>query len=97
MKNAAKRVPLRRVTEIAPSNHGGAVLIMYTAVLTTAGFIAPAAMGYSLQNAFTAAAGFRESFIVVGVVTLIGVRWINPKADREPLAKWASEESAATV
>jgi len=25
------------------------------------------------------------------------VRWINPKADREPLAKWASEESAATV
>lgn len=89
------------MTEITPSKRRGAMLTMYTAVLTTAGFIASAAMGYSLQNAFTAADGFRQGFVIVGVVTLIGgllgVWLINPKADRERLAKWASEHGAVAA
>jgi MFS family permease len=83
------------VSEITPSKRRGAVITMYTALLTTAGFIAPAAMGYSLQAAATAADGFRQGFVIVGLVTLIGgllgLWLINPKADRERLAKSAHE------
>ena len=38
------------VTEITPTKRRGAVMTMYTALLTIAGFIAPAAMGYSLEG-----------------------------------------------
>jgi MFS family permease len=83
------------LSEITPSKRRGAVITMYTALLTTAGFIAPAAMGYSLQAAATPADGFREGFVIVGIVTLIGgllgVWLINPKADRERLAKSVAE------
>ena len=86
------------VTEITPSKRRGAVMTIYTAILTTAGFIAPAAMGYSLQNAVSAPDGFRDGFLVVGAVTLIGgligIWLINPKADRERLAAWARQETA---
>ncbi len=79
------------LSEITPSKRRGAVITMYTALLTTAGFIAPAAMGYSLQAAVTPADGFREGFVIVGIVTLIGgllgLWLIDPKADRERLAK----------
>jgi len=40
--------------------------------LTTAGFIAPAAMGYSLQFAANSAAGFQQGFLIVGAITAIG-------------------------
>jgi hypothetical protein len=59
-------------------------------------FIAPAAMGYSLEGV-PAADGFREGFLIVGAVTMIGgllgLWLINPKADRERLARCA--QSAA--
>ena len=77
------------VTEITPTKRRGAVMTMYTGLLTIAGFIAPAAMGYSLEGV-PAADGFRQGFLIVGAVTLIGGLlgpWlINPKADRERLA-----------
>lgn len=79
------------VAEIIPTRRRGAVLTIYTALLTTAGFIAPAAMGYSLEGAVTPNAGFTQGFILVGVITaiggLLGVFLINPKADRERLAR----------
>ena len=84
------------VTEITPTKRRGAVMTMHTALLTIAGFIAPAAMGYSLEGV-PAADGFREGFLIVGAVTMIGgllgLWLINPKADRERLARCA--QSAA--
>jgi MFS transporter, ACS family, D-galactonate transporter len=84
------------VTEITPTKRRGAVMTMYTAPLTIDGFIAPAAMGYSLEGV-PAADGFREGFLIVGAVTMIegllGLWLINPKADRERLARCA--QSAA--
>ena len=48
-------------------------------------------MGYSLEGAVTPNAGFTQGFILVGVITaiggLLGVFLINPKADRERLAR----------
>ena len=83
------------VSEIVPSIRRGAVMTMYTALLTTAGFIAPAAMGYSLQLAANSADGFQQGFLIVGAVTaiggLLGVWLIDPKADRERLARCATE------
>ena len=87
------------LSEITPSKRRGAVITIYTALLTTAGFIAPAAMGYSLQAALTPADGFRQGFIIVGLVTLaggaLGLWLINPKADRERLARPAQEPALA--
>lgn len=89
------------VSEITPSGRRGAVITMYTAILTTAGFIAPAAMGYSLQAALSPADGFRQGFIIVGLVTLIGgvlgLWLINPRADRERLAKSVGEPALAAA
>jgi len=83
------------LSEITPSKRRGAVITMYTAILTTAGFIAPAAMGYSLQAALEPAEGFRQGFVIVGLITLIGGMlglWlINPKADRDRLARSVHE------
>jgi len=58
-------------------------------------------MGYSLQAATTPVDGFREGFVVVGIVTLIGgllgVWLINAKADRERLAKSVAEPKLVAV
>jgi len=89
------------LSEITPSRRRGAVITIYTALLTTAGFIAPAAMGYSLQGALSPVDGFRQGFVIVGVVTLIGGAlglWlINPQADRERLARSVDKPALAAA
>ena len=89
------------LSEITPSKRRGAVITIYTALLTTAGFIAPAAMGYSLQGALSPADGFRQGFVIVGLVTLIGGAFglwlINPQADRARLAKSVQEPALAAA
>jgi MFS family permease len=87
------------VSAVVPSTRRGAVMTVYTALLTSAGFIAPAAMGYSLQAAATPAAGFQQGFWIVGLITaaggLLGLWLIDPKTDRERLVRQASESNIA--
>jgi hypothetical protein len=58
-------------------------------------------MGYSLQAALNPADGFRQGFVIVGLVTVIGGMlglWlINPKADRERLARSVREPNMSVA
>jgi MFS transporter, ACS family, D-galactonate transporter len=78
------------VAEITPVTQRGALLAISTAVMTTAGLIAPYVMGSVVETAPTPLAGFYTGFTICGVVMLtgglVGMALIRPEreAGRSP-------------
>ncbi|HMA89584.1 MAG TPA: MFS transporter [Burkholderiales bacterium] len=74
------------LAEITPASQRGAVLAINSAVGTSAGVIAPYAMGSMIQGAASAAAGYGEGFAICGMVMivggLIGLAFLRPESQR---------------
>jgi len=74
------------LAEITPASQRGAVLAINSAVGTSAGVIAPYAMGSVIQGAASAAAGYGEGFSICGMVMivggLIGLAFLRPESQR---------------
>lgn len=76
--------------EITPPSQRGAMLGIISAIGTSAGVIAPYAMGSLVQGAASAAQGYSTGYSVCGIVTLIGgliaFMFLHPERDRVGLA-----------
>ena len=74
------------IAEIVPGSRRGSVVSIFTGIFTTAGLVSPAVMGYAVQWGETVVEGYRNGFIVLGIVALagglIGLWLINPERDR---------------
>jgi len=76
--------------EITPLRQRGAVLAINTAVSTLGGLVSPAVMGKLVQAGPTIELGYRNGFVLAGIVSLVGgviaLVLINPEADRARFA-----------
>ena len=81
------------VSELTPQKQRAAMLAIVNSVMTSAGVIAPLAMGAVVQNAATPAAGYGRGYVVQGGLLLagglIGLLFIRPERDRQNLARHA--------
>jgi ACS family D-galactonate transporter-like MFS transporter len=81
------------VSELTPQKQRAAMLAIVNSVVTSAGVIAPLAMGAVVQNAATPAAGYGRGYVVQGGLLLagglIGLLFIRPERDRQELARHA--------
>jgi ACS family D-galactonate transporter-like MFS transporter len=81
------------VSELTPQKQRAAMLAIVNSVVTSAGVIAPLAMGAVVQNAATPAAGYGRGYVVQGGLLLmgglIGLLFIRPERDRQLLARHA--------
>jgi MFS transporter, ACS family, D-galactonate transporter len=60
------------VGEITPATQRGALLAIGTAVASSAGLLAPYAMGSVIETATTPLDGFNTGFFMCGVIMLVG-------------------------
>jgi MFS family permease len=78
------------VSELTPQSQRAAMLAIVISIMTSAGVIAPFAMGAVIQNAATPLQGYEQGFVVLGILLLagglIGLLFIRPEADRRRLA-----------
>ena len=78
------------VSELTPQPQRAAMLAIVISIMTSAGVVAPLAMGAAIQNAATRVAGYEQGFVILGglllVGGLIGLFFIRPEADRKRLA-----------
>jgi ACS family D-galactonate transporter-like MFS transporter len=85
------------VSELTPQSQRAAMLAIVTSIVTSAGVIAPLAMGSIIQRAATRMAGYEQGFFILGMLLLagglIGLLFIRPEADRQRLV--ALTKSAA--
>ncbi|MGW2727881.1 MFS transporter [Streptomyces sp. NPDC001494] len=81
-------VAVTSVAELVPGRRRGGALGLMTAVVTTAGLVAPALTGYLVDTQGTA--GYRHAVLLVGVLLLIGgtaaAALIDPARDARRLA-----------
>jgi MFS family permease len=74
------------IAEIVPGSRRGSVVSIFTGIFTTAGLVSPVVMGYAVQWGETVVEGYRDGFILLGLLTLAGGAaglWlINPERDR---------------
>jgi ACS family D-galactonate transporter-like MFS transporter len=81
------------VSELTPHKQRAAMLAIVNSVVTSAGVIAPLAMGAVVQNAATPAAGYQRGYLIQGGLLLagglIGLLFIRPERDRQGLARHA--------
>jgi MFS transporter, ACS family, D-galactonate transporter len=81
------------VSELTPQKQRAAMLAVVNSVMTSAGVIAPLAMGAVVQNAATPAAGYERGYLIAGGLLLlgglIGLLFIRPELDRQALARHA--------
>jgi len=77
------------ISEVTPVSQRGGMLGTNTAFYTTAGLIAPFAMGWILQNAASQAAGFEQGFLVAGLLAIgggaLGLLLLRPESDLKRL------------
>ncbi|GGC59842.1 MFS transporter [Chelatococcus reniformis] len=78
------------VSELTPTSQRGAMLAIGNAAGTMAGVLAPAVMGFMIQDAATPLDGFNRGFVTCGIIMmicgLIGMVFIRPERDRARLA-----------
>lgn len=78
------------VSELTPQAQRAGLLAIATSIYTSAGVVAPWAMGKVIQDAASRQAGYEHGFVILGslliVGGLIGLLFIRPEADRERLA-----------
>ena len=91
------------VSEVAPTAQRGTALLVTYSVITVAGFISPAVVGYVLKAAGpqAVALGYTQAFMVsaaVLVVTgLLGFLFLHPDASRRRLEAAAKGEEASLM
>lgn len=88
------------VSEVAPTRQRGTALLVTYSIITVAGFISPAVMGYALQSAgHDLIAGYVSAFHVTAVVLIVagltGLLLLDPEASRRKL-ETAADQGAAT-
>ena len=78
------------VAEIVPDGQRSAMMSINSALATTGGLVAPALMGWFIQNAASPGIGYDNGFAVAGalsvVASLIGFLVINPEASKRRFA-----------
>ena len=84
------------VSEVAPTRQRGTALLITYSVVTVAGFISPAVMGYALQSAGTdVVAGYANAFHVTAALLIVagfaGFLLLNPDVSRQRLASTAAD------
>jgi len=86
------------IGEIVPSAQRGALLGINTAVITTAGLIAPFVMGKLIETAASADAGYQTGMLWAGLLSigggLAGLLLLHPDADAQKLGAAASLSAA---
>src|SRR5579871_954884 len=79
------------VSEITPVQKRGALLAIGNAIGTSAGIIAPFAMGNIIEHAATPMEGYNTGFVLCGLIMLaggiIGALFMNPERDGARLAR----------
>jgi MFS family permease len=85
------------VGEIAPASQRGALLVIGSAVATSAGLLAPFASGSVIESASTPLDGFNTGFFVYGLIMLvagvIGMALIDPERE---VQRWARRSAPRT-
>jgi MFS family permease len=84
------------VSEVAPTRQRGTALLITYSVVTVAGFISPAVMGYALQSAGTdVVAGYANAFHATAALLIVaglaGFLLLNPDVSRQRLASTATD------
>ncbi|MCX7365844.1 MAG: MFS transporter [Alphaproteobacteria bacterium] len=81
------------VSELTPQSQRAGMLAITTSLITSAGIIAPYAMGSVIESGVTRMAGYETGYVILGVMLivggLIGLLFIRPEADRKRLAAHA--------
>ena len=88
------------VGEIAPVSQRGGALAVMTAIMTSAGVIAPWIMGFIIEGAATPAEGYVTGFVICGAIAIaagvIALLMIHPEATIARLGATAMAGSAPT-
>jgi MFS family permease len=89
------------VSEVAPTRQRGTALLVTYSVVTVAGFISPAVMGYALQSAGPdVVAGYTNAFHITAVLLiaagLAGFVLLKPDSSRRRLASVAGDGGVTT-
>jgi len=77
------------ISEVTPVSQRGGMLGANTAIQTTAGLIAPFAMGWMLQQAVSQTAGYEQGFLLAGLLAIgggvLGLLLLRPERDLKRL------------
>lgn len=99
MAGAAAGITLTVVSDVVTARQRGAVLGFVVAVYSAAGIVSPLVLGGIVDGATTPAAGYREGFLLLGIVMIVGAvlacLLINP--DRDSVARWRERTGAASA
>ncbi|KXX57497.1 MFS transporter [Rhodococcus sp. LB1] len=85
LAGAAAGITLTAVSDVVAARQRGAVLGFIVAVYSSAGVISPLVLGSIVTSAATPAAGYRDGFLILGGVMVVGaiisILLINPDRD----------------
>ena len=81
------------VSELTPQPQRAGMLAITTSLITSAGIVAPYAMGSLIEQGATRMAGYETGYVILGLLLIaggvIGLLFIRPEADRKRLAAYA--------